>query len=112
MDPHRRVGCFYVAFRTLAVRVQRQNENALRVAQFSRGTTPKWRCVELSLLGGDIHSVALGDGTDARRGAASLSFENRWHGEKMACHFCGSSGAVLLWRLALAVVGFAGDHFL
>ena len=82
MDPHA-AWLLLRGIKTLAVRVQRQNENALRVAQFLKGH-PKVRSVSYPFLEGHPQRALAME--QMRGGGGVLSFEVEGTGED-ACRF-------------------------
>jgi len=97
MDPHA-AWLLLRGIKTLAVRVQRQNLNALRVAQFLV-KHPKVRTVNYPLLAGHPqHSLAL---EQLQGGGGMVSFEVDGSGED-ACRF---SEALTLFTLAPSLGG-------
>jgi cystathionine beta-lyase/cystathionine gamma-synthase len=97
MDPHA-AWLLLRGIKTLAVRVHRQNENALRVAQFLK-THPKVRSVNYPFLEGHPQrALAMGQ---MQGGGGVLSFEIDGSGED-ACHF---AEALELFTLAPSLGG-------
>ena len=97
MDPHA-AWLLLRGIRTLAVRVQRQNENALRVAQFLAGHS-KVRSVSYPFLEGHPQRALAME--QMRGGGGVLSFEIDGTG-KDACHF---AEALELFTLAPSLGG-------
>jgi cystathionine beta-lyase/cystathionine gamma-synthase len=97
MDPHA-AWLLLRGIRTLALRVERQNESALRVAQFLKGH-PKVRSVSYPFLEGHPQrSLAM---EQMRGGGGVLSFEVEGSGED-ACRF---AEALELFTLAPSLGG-------
>lgn len=97
MDPHA-AWLLLRGIKTLAVRVQRQNENALRVAQFLKGH-PKVRSVSYPFLEGHPQRALAME--QMRGGGGVLSFEVEGTGED-ACRF---AEALHLFTLAPSLGG-------
>jgi cystathionine beta-lyase/cystathionine gamma-synthase len=97
MDPHA-AWLLLRGIRTLAVRVERQNENALRVAQFLKGH-PKVRSVSYPFLEGHPQRALAME--QMRGGGGVLSFEVEGSGED-ACRF---AEALELFTLAPSLGG-------
>ena len=97
MDPHA-AWLLLRGIKTLAVRVQRQNENALRVAQFLNGH-PKVRSVSYPFLEGHPQRALAME--QMRGGGGVLSFEVEGTGED-ACRF---AEALNLFTLAPSLGG-------
>jgi len=97
MDPHA-AWLLLRGIRTLAVRVQRQNENALRVAQFLAGHS-KVRSVSYPFLEGHPQRALAME--QMRGGGGVLSFEIDGTGQD-ACHF---AEALELFSLAPSLGG-------
>jgi len=97
MDPHA-AWLLLRGMRTLAVRVQRQNNNALRIAQFLAGH-PKVRSVSYPFLDGHPQRALAME--QMRGGGGVLSFEIDGTG-KDACHF---AEALELFTLAPSLGG-------
>jgi cystathionine beta-lyase/cystathionine gamma-synthase len=97
MDPHA-AWLLLRGIRTLAVRVQRQNENALRVAQFLAGH-PRVRSVRYPFLEGHPQRALAME--QMRGGGGVLSFEVDGTGED-ACRF---AEALRLFTLAPSLGG-------
>ena len=97
MDPHA-AWLLLRGMRTLAVRVQRQNNNALRIAQFLAGH-PKVRSVSYPFLDGHPQRALAME--QMRGGGGVLSFEIDGTG-KDACHF---AEALDLFTLAPSLGG-------
>ncbi len=97
MDPHA-AWLLLRGIRTLAVRVQRQNESALRIAQFLAGH-PKVRSVSYPFLEGHPQRALAME--QMRGGGGVLSFEIDGTG-KDACHF---AEALELFTLAPSLGG-------
>jgi len=97
MDPHA-AWLLLRGIRTLAVRVQRQNENALRVAQFLAGH-PRVRSVSYPFLEGHPQRALAME--QMRGGGGVLSFEVEGTGED-ACRF---AEALQLFTLAPSLGG-------
>lgn len=97
MDPHA-AWLLLRGIRTLAVRVERQNQNALRVAQFLKGH-PKVRRVSYPFLEGHPQRALAME--QMRGGGGVLSFEVEGTGED-ACRF---AEALQLFTLAPSLGG-------
>ena len=97
MDPHA-AWLLLRGIKTLAVRVQRQNENALQVAQFLKAH-PKVRSVSYPFLDGHPQQALAME--QMRGGGGVLSFEVEGTGED-ACHF---AEALQLFTLAPSLGG-------
>ena len=97
MDPHA-AWLLLRGIKTLAVRVHRQNENALRVAQFLKGH-PKVRSVSYPFLEGHPQRALAME--QMRGGGGVLSFEVEGTGED-ACRF---AEALNLFTLAPSLGG-------
>jgi cystathionine beta-lyase/cystathionine gamma-synthase len=97
MDPHA-AWLLLRGIKTLAVRVQRQNENALQVAQFLKAH-PKVRSVSYPFLDGHPQQALAME--QMRGGGGVLSFEVDGTGED-ACHF---AEALQLFTLAPSLGG-------
>ena len=97
MDPHA-AWLLLRGIRTLALRVERQNESALRVAQFLKGH-PKVRSVSYPFLEGHPQRALAME--QMRGGGGVLSFEVEGTGED-ACRF---SEALELFTLAPSLGG-------
>jgi cystathionine beta-lyase/cystathionine gamma-synthase len=97
MDPHA-AWLLLRGIKTLAVRVQRQNENALRVAQFLKGH-PKVRSVSYPFLEGHPQRALAME--QMQGGGGVLSFEVEGTGED-ACRF---AEALNLFTLAPSLGG-------
>jgi cystathionine beta-lyase/cystathionine gamma-synthase len=97
MDPHA-AWLLLRGIRTLALRVERQNESALRVAQFLKGH-PKVRSVSYPLLEGHPQRALAME--QMRGGGGVLSFEVEGTGED-ACRF---AEALELFTLAPSLGG-------
>jgi cystathionine beta-lyase/cystathionine gamma-synthase len=97
MDPHA-AWLLLRGIKTLAVRVHRQNDNALRVAQFLKGH-PKVRSVSYPFLEGHPQRALAME--QMRGGGGVLSFEVEGTGED-ACRF---AEALNLFTLAPSLGG-------
>jgi cystathionine beta-lyase/cystathionine gamma-synthase len=97
MDPHA-AWLLLRGIKTLAVRVQRQNENALQVAQFLKAH-PEVRSVSYPFLDGHPQQALAME--QMRGGGGVLSFEVDGTGED-ACHF---AEALQLFTLAPSLGG-------